>query len=134
MPNRPNKKKVKAKRKQWHKRKRDGGAAVCAGGSGKETTCEVCLRRAGRTKQRVEDHEPDTRTKREKREFMRSFRQHRPGRRDRDADAPYLPAHHLTSPLANHEQPNTLGDLFRSRYGFDPSKQQLGAMVYYGKK
>lgn len=123
MPNRPSKKKVKAKQKQWHKRKRDGCATVCAGGSGKETKCDVCLRRAGRTKQRVEDYKPETRTKRKKRDRMRSFYQHRPGQRDRDADTPYLPAHHLTTPLANRKQPMTLGDLFRSRYGFYPEQQ-----------
>ena len=131
MPNRPNKKKVKAKQRQWQKRKRDGNAAICAGGSGRETKCSVCLHRAGRTKQRVEDYTPDTRSKREKREDGRYHWTHRPGWHARDADALYCPTHHLTTPLANREQPNTLGDLFRSRYGYYPSQQQLTMYVCY---
>jgi len=123
MPNRPNKKKVKAKQRQWHKRQRDCGAAICAGGSGRETKCSVCLHRAGRTKQRVEDYTPSTRSKREKREDGRCYWSYRPGLRDRKPDAPYCPAHHLTSPLANREQSMTLADLFRSRYGFYSSRE-----------
>ena len=116
MPNHPGKKQRRGNRVKKAKHRRNGNAAVCAGGGGKVTKCAVCLGRAGRTRDRVQTHErcqgliekgehsePSNRQQRKDRRLWGSFRMHRSGvdRWTRNSDVPYLSASELCTPLAN---------------------------------